>query len=426
MKRSFLSTLAVASTIGAVQADLYYIPDEAQESLPLKWQAGVNFIWDDNVNPTAPALADVNGDGVLDPNPGFEDEAFSVNPFVGLSFVSITPQTTWDVYARLGAIYYFDEPAATGSDDIYTQSRAGVNVTHRVSERLRFSSRNFISYELEPDYAYGFSTTRQLGEYFYWSTDNSVGYRWTERLATYTGFSLTGLDYDDEVSNQDRFTWMLYNQFRYQLTPQTVLTLDYRYSQTDGDQLASDYTDHHLLLGVEHRFSPNTILIARAGAQFHETDGIGSENTVSPYLEATARSQVNEQFSIRSFVRYGIEGYDTVRFIGPGTYEFSDRQTLRFGVSGEYTVSQMLSVFGGVDYIPATFDDGRLVAAAGPAPVSAGGLDEDVWNAYVGLSVKFTEMLYGTLSYNYTDSESDFANQSYSRNRVSVGVRAEF
>jgi hypothetical protein len=413
MKRSFLSTLAAASSIGAVHGDLYHIQDEAQESLPLKWSAGVNFTWDDNVNPTAVG-------------PGADEDTISVNPYVGLSFVSISPQTTWDVYARIGLIYYLDEPTAAGSDDIYTQSRVGVNWTHRVSERLRFSSRNFLSYELEPDYAYGFSTTRQLGEYFYWQTDNSVGYRWTERFATYTGFSLTGLDYDDNVQNQDRFTWTLYNQFRYQLTPQTVLTADYRYSQTDGDDLSSDYTDHYLLGGIEHRFSPNTILVARVGAQMHESEATGGGDSTSPYLEATVRTQVNEQFSVRGFARYGIEGYDTVRSVGAGLYEFDDRQTFRLGASGEYTVSQAVNFFGGLDYIPATFDDGRLVSGPALTPVTAGGLDEDVWNAYLGLSVKFTEMLYGMFSYNYTDSSSDFAGQSYDRNRVNVGLRAEF
>jgi hypothetical protein len=411
MKRSFFSTLAIATSLGAAHGDLYHIQDEAQESLPLKWSAGVNLTWDDNVNPTAVG-------------PGADEDTVSINPFVGLTFVNITPQTTWDVYARIGAIYYFDEPTAVGSDDIYTQSRVGVNWTHRVSERLRFSSRNFLSYELEPDYAYGFSTTRQLGEYLYWQTDNSVGYRWTERLATYTGFTITGLDYDDVVLNQDRFTWSLYNQFRYQLTPQTVLTADYRYSQTDGDDLSSDYTDHFLLGGIEHRFSPNTILVARLGAQFHEAEATGGSDSTSPYLEATVRTQVNEQLSVRGFARYGVEGYDTVRTVGAGLYEFDDRQTFRLGVSSEYVISPMLNLFGGLDYIPATFDDGRLVSGA--APVSAGGLDEDVLNAYVGLSVKFTEMLYGTFSYNYTDSSSDFAGQSYDRNRVNVGVRAEF
>ncbi len=411
MKRSLFSTLAVVSSFGAAHGDLYHIQDEAQESLPLKWSVGVNLTWDDNVNPTAVGA-------------GADEDTLSINPYVGLSFVNISPQTTWDVYARIGAIYYFDEPTALGSDDFYTQSRVGLNWTHRVSERLRFSSRNFLSYELEPDYAYGFSTTRQLGEYFYWQTDNSVGYRWTERLATYTGFTLTGLDYDEVVLNQDRFTWTLYNSFRYQLTPQTVLTADYRYSQTDGADLSSDYTDHYLLGGIEHRFSPNTILVARVGAQFHESEAIGGGDSTSPYVEATVRTQVNEQLSVRGFVRYGIEGYDTVRPVGAGLYEFDDRQTLRLGVAGEYSLSPKLNLFSGLDYIPATFDDGRLVGGA--APLSAGGLDEDVLNAYVGVSVKFTDLLYGTFSYNYTDSSSDFVGQSYDRNRVNLGLRAEF
>ena len=82
-------------------------------------------------------------------------------------------------------------------DDINTQSRAGISLTHRFSERLRFSSRNFISYELEPDYSYGYASSRQTGAYFFWQTDNSLGFRWTERFATYTGVRLSGTKYAD-------------------------------------------------------------------------------------------------------------------------------------------------------------------------------------------------------------------------------------
>lgn len=411
MKRSFLSTLAAASAIGAAQASLYHIQDEAQESIPLKWTAGVNLTWDDNVNPTATGI-------------GANDDAVSVNPFVGLSFVSITPQTTLDVYARVGAIYYFDEPAALGSEDIYGQARAGVNLTHRFSERLRFSSRNHVSYELEPDYSYGYATSRQVGEYLYWQTDNSVGYRWTERLGTYTGFTLSGLDYDSSVPNADRFTWTVYNQFRYQLTEQTVLTADYRYSETSGDGLASDSTNHYLLGGVEHRFTPNTIMIARIGAQFREVDDVGADETTDPYAELAFNTRVNEQFMVRSFLRYGIEDYDTVVNVFPGPLvEFDSRQTLRIGVTGEYELSQALTIFGGVDYITTDYEDGRSAVTSVPVAASA---SEDIINAYVGVSMKFTENLYGNVSYNYTDSSSDLPNRSYDRNRVNLGVRAEF
>ena len=287
-----LGLLAIGSASGQ---GLYYVGSEAQESLPLKWVVGVSAIYDDNVSPGY----------------GDKESSFGLNPYVGLSFVSITPQTTWDVYARLGLIYYFDAPE--GMDDVNSQSRAGVNLTHRFSERLRFSSRNFISYELEPDYSYGYASSRQTGEYFFWQTDNSVGFAGPSASPPTPACALTGTNYAD-IANNDRFTWELYNQFRYQFSPQTVLTADYRYGQTTGDGLASDSTNQYLLVGAEHRFSPNTIGILRAGAQLRDVDD--GSNTTSPYVEFALNSQVNQQFRVRSFARYGIEDYDTVQGVG--------------------------------------------------------------------------------------------------------------
>lgn len=414
MKSKFLALAASSMAITAASANdgLYYVGSEAQDSLPLKWVVGLNMSYDDNVTPTAPAGA------------GQGDSAVSLNPYAGVSFVNMTPQSTLDVYARLGAIFYLDSPSAVGADDVFPQVRVGVNWTHRFSERLRFSSRNFVAYELEPDYSFGYATTRQLDAYLYWQTDNAVGYRWTERLASYSGVQLTALDYDNAVQNSDRFTFTLYHQFRYQLSPQSVLTAEYRYADTTGDGLAPDTQAHYILAGVEHRFSPNTILVTRAGAQIYETSAINGRNGTSPYLEMALRSRINEAFSVRAFARYGVEVYDTVRAVGAGTYNFDERTTLRVGVSGEYVISPRLSLFGGIDYIPASFDEGRRVSIAGPLIVS--GLEEDVFNAYIGVSVKITEYLFGNLTYNYTDSNSDFAGLSYDRNRISLGIRAEF
>jgi hypothetical protein len=411
MKRNISSALfALVAGGSACGQGLYSTGSEAQESLPLKWVVGFSAIYDDNVNPGS---LDIAGNPI-------EEDSFAVNPYVGLSFVSITPQTTWDVYARLGLIYYFDAP--DGMDEVNSQSRVGFNLTHRFSERLRFSSRNFVSYELEPDYSYGYATSRSVGEYFFWQSDNSVGYRWTERVATYTGLRLTGTQYAD-VDNNDRFTWELYNQFRYQLSPQTVLTMDYRYGQTSGDGLSSDSTDQFLLLGAEHRFSPNTIGIVRAGVQFHDVDD--GDNSTSPYLEFALNSQMTQQFHIRSFARYGIESYDTVQnVVGAGLVEFDDRQTLRFGITGEYSFTPMVSMFGGVDYIPTTYASPRSLAT--PPVLGIGEFDEDILNAYIGVSLRFNDYLTGTASYNFTDSSSDLVGRDYNRNRISVGVSAEF
>lgn len=395
-----LGLLSVAAMAVAQGNGLYYVPNDTEETLPIQWSVGLNATWDNNTTPG----------GAFD-----GDETFSLNPYVGLAFVSVTPQTTWDVYARLGVVYYLDTPNALGSDDTYGQARAGINLTHRFNERLRLVSRNFLAYELEPDYSYGFASTRQIGEYIYWETDNALGYRWTERFATYTGFKLSGLDYDN-VPNADRFTWMLYNQFRYQVSQQTVLTATYRYSETDGDGLATDSTNQYLLVGLEHRFSPNTIAVVNVGAQLRDVDG--GRNSSNPYVEANLRTQVNTQFAVRGFVRYGVEDYDTIF----GGTQYEDRRTLRVGIAGNYELSPKVSLYGGVDVIYSDFGDGRAV---GPPPYF-GSADETLVNAYIGTSVKLTEILTASLTYNFTDSDSDLFGRTYDRSRVTLGLSATF
>lgn len=408
MKTKLCSSIfGLMSVVSASAQGLYYVGSQAQESIPLKWAVGTSVIWDDNISPGF----------------GPKQSSFAINPYVGLSFTNITPQTTWDVYARLGLVYYLDN--APGMNDVNSQSRAGVNLTHRFSERLRFSSRNFIAYELEPDYSYGYASSRQSSAYFYWQTDNSIGFRWTERFGTYTGFSLTGATYPD-VANNDRFTWEAYNQCRYQFGPQTVLTLDTRYSETTGNDLSSNTSDTYILVGAEQRFSPNTIGIVRAGAQFHDVNA-GAQST-SPYVEFALNSQVNQQFMVRAFTRYGIENYGnilTTKQAGAGLVQFDDQRTLRVGVSAEYAVSPMFTIFGGVDYIPTSYMGGQTLSKP-PFLGSISDQTEDLVNLSIGCSIKFNDLLTGTATYSYTDSNSGIVGRTYNRNRISLGLSAEF
>ncbi|MBK1831600.1 hypothetical protein JIN77_12740 [Verrucomicrobiaceae bacterium R5-34] len=414
MKKQLITGAFALASLGAASAQgLYDIApnDDAQESSPLKWNAGVSFGYDDNVSPTV-----LSG-------PGSEDDVTYVNAYVGASLVSITPQTTWDVYARVGGTYYFDAPAASGSDDMYAQGRLGINWAHRVSERLRFSSRNYVAYELEPDYSYGFSTDRQIGEYLHYQSDNAVGYRWSERFATYTGFKVRGLDYQSDLSGNDRMIYSVYNQFRYRASEQTVWTLDYRYSWTDADGTAGDSTNHYITAGIEHRFSPNSVLALKGGVQIRDVDG-GSDGD-SPFFEAAIRTRVNEQFSVRAFARYSVEDYGT-SFAG---YTYDSNNTLRVGVSADYIVSPDLTLHAGVNYIMTDMEDGRTVPVAGGAIAD---LDQDLLNLYLGFSYKINDGMYVTGSYNWTDSDASngvgtsAASRTYERNRASLGLRVEF
>jgi len=292
-------------------------------------------------------------------------------------------------------------------------------VFHDVSERISLTTRNFVSYELEPNYAYGYASSRQNEEHLYYNTDNSIDYNWTARFTTRTGVQYYGTDYD-ESDDLNRQSLSLYNQFRYRVSPQTVGTFTYRYTDTSGDGVASDSTNHYVTVGAEHRFSPNTIGRAEVGAQFRDVDQ--GDTSTNPYLEMTVISRVNTQFLVRAFARYSVEDFDTVQTDGISLFEYDERYTLRIGTSASYDLSPKLQLFGGVDYIPSSFESGRRITGLGPVPDA----DEDVLNAYIGFALRITETIEANCSYNYTDSDSDLTGRDYDRSRISLGVSAVF
>jgi hypothetical protein len=408
MKKSLivLSLAPIIANVVCAQG-LYDIApnDEATESSPISWSAGISYNYDDNVTPTA---------GV---GQGSDDKASSISAYVGASLVSITPQTTWDIFTRLGGNFYIDSLEAPNSEDLYTQARLGINLAHRINERLRLSSRNYIAYELEPDYSYGFSTDRQLEEYLHYKTDNAVGYRWNERFATYTGVSVRGVLYGsaDNASDNDRTLYNLYNQFRYRASEQTVWTLDYSYSETDSSGTASDSKNQFITLGAEHRFSPTSVFAVKAGMQLRDVADGEDEN--APFAEAAIRTRMNDQLSIRSFARYSIEDYGT----SFENFTYDNNTTLRVGVSADYTISPDLTLQGGANIIMMDMQDGRSDTI-----VSVSDAQTDLLNLYLGFSYRVNDVFYLTGSYNWTDSDSDLEDRTYDRNRVSLGLRAEF
>ncbi|MDB4142344.1 outer membrane beta-barrel protein [Akkermansiaceae bacterium] len=383
--------------------------EEASESLPLTWVVGASLGYDDNPTPIGN---------------NSNESAYAVG-YVGASFLSEAPQDRVEFSYQLGYVHYFDslDFDTVSVDQSTPTGNLTLNWTRRVSDRLRLSSRNTVAFEYQPDYSVGTSAARQVGAYLRWSSDNSVGYRWSERLGTYTGIIFSGVDYDNSAAiTSDVSSFTLYNDFRYQLSPQAVATLTYRYSESDTT-VVDNSQNHYVLAGIEHRFSPNTVGILRAGAQFRSIDGSANGDTTSPTFEVALNSQVNEQLSVRAYGRYAIEDYaravldevDDVRV-------YDDTHTLRLGVTGNYRVSQALSLQGGVNYQFLNYENGTASGAA-PAPAD---LDEDLLNAFVGFDLQIAENVYLNGTYNFEDLGSDINTREYDRNRFSLGVRATF
>jgi hypothetical protein len=218
------------------------------------------------------------------------------------------------------------------------------------------------------------------------------------------------------ASDNDRTLFSLYNQFRYRASEQTVWTLDYNYSETDSSGTASDSTNQFITLGTEHRFSPTSVLAVKAGMQLREVDEGEDEN--APFAEAAIRTRMNDQLSIRSFARYSIEDYGT----SFENFTYDNNTTLRVGVSTDYMISPDLTLQAGVNVIMMDMQDGR----SSPPGLDVPDAQTDLLNLYLGFSYRVNDVFYLTGSYNWTDSDSDLEDRTYDRNRVSLGLRAEF
>jgi hypothetical protein len=408
MKKVTVFVLASVTGLASVSAQgLYTLEDEVEQSIPVKWTVGANVIWDNNFNPTVVA------------GPGLEEEAWSFNPYVAVSFTNISPQTTIDLFARLGVNYYLEDSALPGASDTTANARLGVNLTHRFTERLVFTSQNYAAYEMEPEYSRGISAPRSGSDpYTFWSSDNSFGFRWTERVGSFTGLESNQFLGSSDVSSRN--SWSIYHQMRYQLTQRTVLTGQYKHTQWSGG--ASDSTNRFITAGLEHSLDQTSVFSFNTGAQFREVDG--GESTTSPFLESALNSKLNTRFSVRGFVRYSIEDFDTIRGAGLAQYEYNDQSVLRLGLNGDYEVMPRLALFGGVDYITTSFDKGLRVSGTGP--LTDEGASENIMNLYIGLRAKVTDNLTSECSINQTYSASDFSSNDYDRLRLSIGMNCSF
>jgi hypothetical protein len=287
-----------------------------------------------------------------------------------------------------------------------------------VNDRLRFSSRNFFSYELEPQFAVGVSNDRQIDPYFFYSSDNSVGYRWTERVGSYTGFGFTG--FIGDAAFADRKSWTLYHQMRYQYTQRAVLTAQYRYQAWTGDVNAS--TNHFVTGGMEYRLSENSIFVGSAGVQFRDVDGMGSSS--GPFLESSIRTKLNSKFEVRAFTRYSMEDLNTVHQIDDKTFMYSEQHVFRFGATGEYRLTPRVTGFGGADVVQTTFDGGRQISP--PGSVTSDGNATTLTNVFIGLRTHLTQSLNTEFTINHMDSNSDFVISDYQRLRLGASLNYNF
>lgn len=324
---------------------------------------------------------------------------------VGVTFTKPDQTTPMSFSLDTSVIHYID--GVPRYDDTFYNARVQFNFEHRFSERLRISNNFYTTYGVEPNNAFGASTTVWNGQYLYGYNNFNISYAWSPRLSTTTSYTLDGIGYDDDtIANvENRYTHLFAHQFSYALNKQTSLIAEYRYRMTNFDKTPSkNFNSHFALAGVEHAWSERFSGSARAGAEFYDSD---LANNTAPYAEGALNYAVDQKTLIRWFASLGFNGAELAAF--------TSRYGVNTGLQLNHNISKRLSVNAGTSYAYSQFDSG-------------GGTDvtEHSLMLSTGLGYNVLENLRLDANYSFSMLQSQTALREFDRHRVSLGATATF
>lgn len=401
----------------------------AEGAKPWSVSATLRGFYDDNFN-TAPNSAASRPSAF-----GFE-----VSPSVAFSWS--TEQTSASLSYLYSLRYYDKRPF--GNSDKYDQSHSfNALLNHAFNARWSVNLQDSFVIGQEPDLLRAGQT---FNTYQRVPGDNIRNYgainldtQWTPLFGTEVGYANTLFHYADTGGNAfspslagllDRLENYLHLDGRWQVLPQTVGVLSYRYGQVDytGDEEVGFDLDtgdiyhssvrnnrsHSGFVGVDHQFLPNLTGSVRVGARYTDYYNTPNKETdIGPSANASLQYTYLPESSLQIGLSHDRNATDL----------FSAR-------NGAITTdAESTIVYGSVNHriIPRLY--GGLVAQFQNSTLSGGdfnNVDEKYYLLGLSLEYRFTPNFSAQAGYNYDKLQSEAPNRSFDRNRVYVGVTASY
>lgn len=333
-----------------------------------------------------------------------DDGSFYTQAGFLLSYATGNRTTSYSLGGRFNTTYY---GSSATTDDLFYNARLSFAIRHRASSQLTISDRAYVAYEFEPDYEIGASTSRRTDQYLYAYNNLSASYAWNRRVSTVTGYTVSGIEYQESaLKGENRISNLFSQQIRYAMSKVTTLTAEYRFGLTDYDNGFNDYVSHYFLLGADQSFSRNLSGSIRGGLELREFDNRGSRE--APYVEGALNQRIGDLTSARAYTRIGLDSNEL------GSYE--EHFAWRTGVTLNHRFTKDLVGNAGLHYIHSSYTD---------SPIAAD-FDEDLISLSLGATYQFHKNLAVYASYYFTNTSSENSFREYDRHRLTLGVSATF
>ena len=356
-------------------------------------------------------------------------------------------QTDFGARYTFGMYYYFDRENH-GADPIDYTHQADVWLDHAFDETLKLNLSDSLVIAQDPKLVEGGSVTRVSGNNVANRAKLALTKEWTRQFSTATHYGNNVIIYDDTGTTNapgvnpsqsallNRFEQNIGTDFQWQFQPETMGFIGYNFSWVDytGDKVISPqavinakivnyYSSsrnnraHYGYVGAEHQFSPNLSATARAGASYTDVynDPVSSSASVAPYVDINA----TYTFTPGSYVQAGFtQDQNATDVVAPDASgqltQYQKSSVFYMDVTHQFDSKITGNLIG--QYIHSTYQQGAYSNGTGDSTVSLG----------ANLHYQINQHFSAELGYNFDELFSTIDSRGYSRNRVYIGLGANY
>ena len=341
-------------------------------------------------------------------------------------------------------MYYYQQREDTGQSAFDYTHQGDFWLDHSFTERLKLTATDSLAIGQDPQLVQGGAVTRVNGNNIANRAKVTLNAEWTRQFSTATYYGNDLYRYSDNAASTpgnpseaallNRMEQNVGMDFQWHFQPETMgfVGYNYRWVRYDGNaEIAElllpplikyysnsrDFNTHYAYVGVAHEFSPNLSVQAKGGASYTDNfnDPVSASESWAPYADISATYTYLPGCYLQAGLTQNINSTDEFQ---PGTNghltQYQQSTAVYLDLNHRFTPKLSGSLVS--QYIYSTYQDGAYSGGSGDNDISVG----------LNFSYQINRHFSAETGYNFDELSSDVAGRGYDRNRVYIGLSANY
>jgi hypothetical protein len=337
-------------------------------------------------------------------------------------------------------MYYYQQRQDTGQDALDYTHQGDFWLDHSFSERCKLSASDALAIGQDPQLVQGGAVVRVKGNNLANRAKATLKNEWTRQFSTATYYGNDYFSYADNAASSpgnpseaallNRMEQNVGIDLQWHFQPETMgfVGYNFRWVRYDGNQLidvvgpinyysnSRDYDAHYAYVGVSHEFSPNLSAQIRGGVSYVDSynDPAGAAESWAPYADVSATYTYLPGCYLQGGLTQNINSTDEFQ-PGANGHLTQYQQSTAFYLDLNHRFTPKLAGSLVSQYIYSSYENGAY-SSGGDNAISVG----------INFSYQINRHFSAEAGYNFDELSSDVPVRSYDRNRVYIGLSANY